>query len=184
VAKFVKTPFTIEVFDLMHRPGEQRERELDIAAPEKLGEGIIAVPAGDNIHIDLRLESLGDGILVSAEIETTAIGECGRCLEPIEQDLEVEFQELFAYSVDEAFDYEVHDDHVDLEPLVREAVVLALPFQPVCRPDCAGLDPETGEKLAEPLDSALEETIDPRWAALSQLAASTDNGDTSTGKKK
>jgi uncharacterized protein len=72
---------------------------------------------------------------------------------------------------------------VDLEPLVREAVVLALPFQPVCRPDCAGLDPETGERLAEPLDSSLDEAIDPRWAALSQLA-STDNGDTSTGKKK
>ncbi|MEG1392447.1 MAG: DUF177 domain-containing protein, partial [Aurantimicrobium sp.] len=65
MAKFVKTPFTIEVYDLMHRPGEHRERELDIAAPEKLGEGIIAVPAGENIHLDLRLESLGDGILVT-----------------------------------------------------------------------------------------------------------------------
>ena len=96
MAKFVKTPFTIEVYDLMHRPGEQRERELDFAAPEKLGEGIIAVPEGENIHINVRLESLGDGILVSAEVETTAFGECGRCLEPIEQDLEVEFQELFA----------------------------------------------------------------------------------------
>lgn len=167
----------------MHRPGEHREREYDIAAPEKLGEGIIAVPAGENIHIDLRLESLGDGILVSADVETLAIGECGRCLEPLEQELEVEFQELFAYSVDEAFDYEVHDDHVDLEPLVREAVVLALPFQPVCRPDCAGLDPETGERLAEPLDSSLDDAIDPRWAALSQLA-STDNGETPADPKK
>lgn len=167
----------------MHRPGEHREREYDIAAPEKLGEGIIAVPSGENIHIDLRLESLGDGILASAEVETVAVGECGRCLEPIELELEVEFQELFAYSVDEAFDYEVHDDHVDLEPLVREAVVLALPFQPVCRPDCAGLDPETGERLAEPLDSSLDDAIDPRWAALSQLA-STDNGDALTDNKK
>ncbi|MEY4040268.1 MAG: hypothetical protein RLZZ52_1136 [Actinomycetota bacterium] len=61
----------------MHRPGEHREREYEIAAPEKLGEGIIAVPAGENIHIDLRLESLGDGILVSAEVETVAIGESG-----------------------------------------------------------------------------------------------------------
>lgn len=182
--KFVKTPFTIEVYDLMHRPGEHREREYDIAAPEKLGEGIIAVPVGENIHIDLRLEALGDGILVSAEVETRALGECGRCLEPIEQELQVEFQELFAYSVDEAFDYEVHDDHVDLEPLVREAVVLALPFQPVCRESCAGLDPETGERLTEPLETVLEETLDPRWAALSQLGASTDNGDISTDKKK
>lgn len=158
----------------MHRPGEHREREYDIAAPEKLGEGIIAVPAGENIHIDLRLESLGDGILVTAEVETLAIGECGRCLEPIEQELEVEFQELFAYSLGEAFDYEIHDDHVDCEPLVRDAVVLALPFQPVCRPDCAGLDPETGERLIEPRLQDANESLDPRWAALREFGLTED----------
>ncbi len=178
VAKFVKTPFTLSVHDLMHRPGEQREKTLEIPAPEKIGEGIIAVPEGEMLDLQVRLEALGDGILVTAEIETTAVGECGRCLDPIEEDLELEFQELFAYSVDEAFDYEVHDDHVDLEPLVREAVVLALPFQPVCRPDCAGLNPETGERLTKPLDSTLTETLDPRWAALSQLA-SEDTGESS-----
>jgi len=177
VTKFVKTPFTIGVHDLMHRPGEHREKELDIVLPERLGEGLVAVQAGEKLHLDLRLESLGDGILVSAEVDALATGECGRCLEPVELELEVEFQELFAYSLDEAFDYEVHDDHVDLEPLIRDAVVLALPFQPVCRPDCAGLDPETGEHLAEPLDGPAPE-LDPRWAALRDLTASTDTGAT------
>lgn len=177
MTKFVKTPFTIGVHDLMHRPGEHREKELDIVLPERLGEGLVAVQAGEKLHLDLRLESLGDGILVSAEVDALATGECGRCLEPVELELEVEFQELFAYSLDEAFDYEVHDDHVDLEPLIRDAVVLALPFQPVCRPDCAGLDPETGEHLAEPLDGPAPE-LDPRWAALRDLTASTDTGAT------
>jgi uncharacterized protein len=177
VTKFVKTPFTIGVHDLMHRPGEHREKEFDIVLPERLGEGLVAVQAGEKLHLDLRIESLGDGILVSAEVDALATGECGRCLEPVEMDLEVEFQELFAYSLDEAFDYEVHDDHVDLEPLIRDAVVLALPFQPVCRPDCAGLDPETGEHLAEPLDGPAPE-LDPRWAALRDLTASTDTGAT------
>jgi uncharacterized protein len=178
VTKFVKTPYTVNVHDLMHRPGETREREFDVVIPEKLGEGLIAVPAGDRVLVDLRLEALHDGILVTGEVETTAVGECGRCLDPVELDLEVEFQELFAYSVDEAFDYEVHDDHVDLEPLIRDAVVLALPFQPVCRPDCAGLDPETGEHLTEPLDPEATQKIDPRWSALTNLTASTDTGET------
>jgi uncharacterized protein len=174
MAKFIKTDFTVGVYDLMHRPGEQRELSLDIVAPEKMGEGLIAVPAGANIHLDLRLESLHDGILATAQVETTAVGECGRCLEPLTEDLQVEFQEVFAYSVDEAFDYEVHDDHVDCEPLIRDAVVLALPFQPVCRPDCAGLDPETGERLVESLQQDASGSSDPRWAALREFSASDD----------
>jgi uncharacterized protein len=175
MAKFNKTPFTVSVHDIMHRPGEQREFSRDIAAPEKFGEGLISVPAGANIHLELRLESVHEGILASAEVETTAVGECGRCLEPITEDLEVEFQELFAYSLDEAFDYEVHDDHVDCEPLIRDAVVLALPFQPVCRPDCAGLDPETGERLVEPLQQDASGSTDSRWAALREVSAADDN---------
>ena len=123
------------------------------------------------MHLDVRLESVHEGILVTAEVETTASGECGRCLEPLTEPLQVEFQELFAYSLDEAFDFEVQDDHVDLEPLVRDAVVLALPFQPVCRPECAGLDPETGERLAEGEAPTQHESLDPRWAALKDLAS-------------
>jgi uncharacterized protein len=103
---------------------------------------------------------------VTAEVETTAVGECVRCLDPVSLPLEVEIQELFAYSPDEAFDFAVHDDYVDLEPVVRDAVVLALPFQPVCRPDCPGLDPETGQKLADDPDRKPREVLDPRWSAL------------------
>ena len=89
-----------------------------------------------------------------------------RCLDPVALPVQVEIQELFAYSPDEAFDFAVRDDHVDLEPVVRDAVVLSLPFQPVCRPDCPGLDPETGEKLADHPDRMPREVSDPRWAAL------------------
>ena len=150
----------------MHRPGEMRERAFEFDSPERLGEGVVAVHVGENIALDVRLEGLHDGILVSAEVETTAVGECVRCLDPVSIPVEVEIQELFAYSPDEAFDFAVHDDYVDLEPVVRDAVVLALPFQPVCRPDCPGLDPETGQKLADDPDRAPREVLDPRWAAL------------------
>lgn len=163
------------VYDLMHRPGEMRERELDLDAPEQLGAGLAVVKQGAQVQIGVRLESLHDGILVSAEIETRAEGECVRCLDPVVIPVEVEFQELFAYSLDEAFDYQVQDDHVDLEPVVRDAVVLALPFQPVCRPDCPGLDPETGERLADHPDRTPREVLDPRWSALEGFQAEETN---------
>jgi uncharacterized protein len=136
---------------------------------EGFGNAVIGVKAGDSIHLDLRLESLHDGILVTATVDAPTEGECIRCLDPISDEVQVEIAELFAYSEDEAFDYTVVDEQVDLEPLVRDAVVLALPFQPVCRPDCPGLDPETGEKLADFPDREPAERIDPRWSALEAL---------------
>lgn len=154
-----------------------RERTLEFAAPEKLGEGAASVPVGENIHLEVRLEGLHDGILASAEVDTVARAECVRCLDPVEIDVQVEFQELFAYSPDEAFDFVVRDDQLDLEPVVRDAVVLSLPFQPVCRPDCPGLDPITGERLPDGFEQEVEETPDPRWAALEALRADLDTNE-------
>ncbi|MFC6355211.1 YceD family protein [Luethyella okanaganae] len=176
MSTFSKSPFAISVRDLVHRPGEMREFTLDVPASEDLGEGLVAVRAGGSIDVSVRLESVHEGILATAEIDATAAGVCGRCLIDIEIPVQVEFQELFAYSSGEAFEFEVQDDHVDLEPLIRDAVVLALPFQPVCRPDCPGLDPETGERLARHPELTAQETRDPRWAALAELQASTDIG--------
>ena len=69
---------------------------------------------------------------------------------------------------------------MDLETLVRDAVVLSLPFQPVCQPDCPGLDPVTGERLTESTGSPASEPIDSRWAALQRYTTqddTTDHGD-------
>ena len=161
----------VPVFDLMHRPGEMRERQIDATATEAFGNAVIGVKQGAAIYVEARLESLHDGILVTAEADAHVEGECIRCLDPISDTLRVDIAELFAYSEDEAFDYTVVDDHVDLEPLVRDAVVLALPFQPVCRPDCPGLDPETGEKLSADSSREPAQRIDPRWSALEGFAA-------------
>ncbi len=165
-----KTPYTVDVYDLMHRPGEMREKELDIVVPEGFGNAVIGVKAGLTLHIDLRLESLHDGILVSGDVDGTAAGECVRCLIDIDEPLQVEFQELFAYSHDEAFEYEVHEDTIDLEPVIRDAVVLSLPFQPVCQEDCTGLCPQCGVRLLDNPGHKHEDPIDPRWAALGDLA--------------
>jgi uncharacterized protein len=173
VPHFVQTPYTIPVYDLMHRPGEMREKSLDVSVPEGFGNAVIGVQTGARLEIEARLESLHDGILVTGEIEATAEGECVRCLISIEVPVRVEFQELFAYSFDEAFDYTVHDDYVDLEPVVRDAVVLSLPFQPVCQDDCSGLCPVCGVRLLEHPGHEHEAATDPRWAALEGLAGLT-----------
>jgi uncharacterized protein len=174
VTKFRKTPYKVDVRDLINRPGTMHERQIEVVVPDDLGEGLVAVKGGSTLTVNLRLEALHEGILVSAQIAGKAAGECGRCLIDIELPVQVEFHELFAYSRDEAYECEVQDDHVDLEPLIRDAVVLSLPFQPVCRPDCPGLDPETGLRLAEMPDQEPHEEPDPRWSALLEFQASTD----------
>ncbi|MFT4235725.1 MAG: YceD family protein [Microbacterium sp.] len=159
-------PFVLSAHDIVRKPGEMREHELTIPTPETWGEGIVQVEKGTPLELEVRLESVHEGILVTGEVDTEYQGVCGRCLTDIQQPVEVEFQELFEYPGGESTDFEVQDDHVDLETLVRDAIVLSLPFQPVCRPDCAGLDPQTGERLTTSADQVQPAPVDPRWAAL------------------
>ena len=116
-----------------------------------------------------------EGVLVTGTARAALEGECVRCLEPISEEIEVRFQELFVYDdreVDPDEELEVsklQDDLVDLEPLLRDAVVLALPFQPLCEDDCPGLCAECGARLADDPDHTHGEPVDPRWAALATL---------------
>ncbi|MET0673561.1 MAG: YceD family protein [Microbacterium pygmaeum] len=152
-----------------------REFRVDVPAPEKWGEGLVSIPEGESVLVEGRLESVHEGILVSGVVETDYSGVCGRCLTEITEPVEVEFQELFAYPGEEATDFEVQDDHVDLETLVRDATVLALPFQPVCQPDCPGLDPATGERLAVSTEPEQRMPVDTRWAALQEYTPDHDD---------
>ncbi|WP_221585591.1 DUF177 domain-containing protein [Microbacterium sp. G2-8] len=145
-----------------------REHSYTISVPEQWGEGIVSVAKGGQLALDVRLESVHEGILISGTADAEYDGECSRCLRAISQPVEVEFQELFEYPGGETADFELQDDHVDLETLVRDAIVLSLPFQPVCRPECPGLDPATGD-LRTDSSGVAQDPIDPRWAALQEL---------------
>ena len=169
--------FLENVKDLINRPGEMRERERDIVLPEKFGEGVAVVPAGETVHLKMRLESVHEGILATIEATTKFHAECVRCLTPFVARGKVDFAELFAYTLTEADEYGVHGDHVNLEPPLRDQVVLALPFQPVCRPDCAGLDPVTGEPRGVEEPEKSEPEIDPRWSQLIGFQAEKEPGD-------
>lgn len=158
--------FVFQVHDLMHRPGNMREVELDVTIDENMGESAMTIPAGSVIELDVRLESVHEGILATGEVFTNAKGECSRCLDELNTPVEVDFQELFAYSGTEEDDFRVRDDQIDLEPVIRDAIVLSLPFQPVCSQDCLGLCPDCGVKLAENPNHVHEQQVDSRWTEL------------------
>ena len=169
-----RAPLVLDTRELGRRPGSQREVSRTVPAPADLGIEVLQVPEGSPVELDLRLEAVMEGVLVTGTAHASLAGECARCLEPISDEIEVRFQELFVYE-DHALPEEddevstLQDDLVDLEPLLRDAVVLALPFQPLCMDDCPGLCPECGARLADDPDHAHDAAIDPRWAALADL---------------
>ena len=114
------SPFSVNVHDLMHKPGQMREFELDVRLAEAMGNGGV----------------------------------------------EVDFQELFAYSYTSEDELVVVDETVDLHQPVLDAVVLNLPFQPICSPDCLGLCPDCGIRMAEDPTHKHEAAIDSRWTEL------------------
>jgi uncharacterized protein len=133
---------------------------------------MLGVPEFSPIELDLLLESVLEGVLASGTARVQLAGECARCLGPIEDSLEVKFQELYVYPESDAEDDEairIQDDYLDLEPVLRDAVVLALPFGPVCDAGCAGLCPDCGVRLADDPGHTHGERIDPRWEALAVL---------------
>lgn len=170
------SPLTIGVRDLEHRPGTMRRLEEVVPAPENFGNALIGAPEGSDIDLDLRLESVHDGILVSGTAAVAIHGECSRCLDPIDYDLDVDVQELYVFDAatdggEESEDdqmYEVQDESIDLEPMLRDAVITQLPFQPVCRKDCQGLCAQCGARLEDD-PGHHHEVLDPRWSALSGL---------------
>lgn len=168
-------PFIVSVRDLIGKPGEMRDKQLTVAAPEHYGQAVARVPEGQELTVDVRLESVHEGIFVTGQVHTSAQAECVRCLEPIAIPVEASFQELFAFSADDGYDYQVVDETIDLEEVVRDQVVLELPFQPVCSPDCPGLDPETGQKRPHGYTPPETTDIDPRWEQLKKLVSDTDS---------
>ena len=153
-----------------------------VTAAKGWGAGLARVPEGSDLDLDLRLESVVEGVLVSGTARARIDAECARCLEPVSWDEFTDIQELFVYPpqdargrrVDEGMDDDedappvIEDDLIDLEATVRDAVVLRLPIAPLCREDCAGLCSQCGAVLAQdPGHRHVEQ--DPRWAALSAL---------------
>ena len=155
-----------------------KEIQLVAEAPVGIGMDVIGVPSGSPVDLELRLESVVEGVLVTGTAEVTLQGQCARCLERIDSAEEVDLQELYLYPDKEPDDEDasrLEDELIDLEPLLRDTVVLDLPFTPLCRPDCAGLCPDCGANRNADPDHGHDDRIDPRWAGLSGWTAEPDD---------
>jgi uncharacterized protein len=152
-----------------------------VPAPAGLGTEVIGIPEGSDLELDLRLEAVMEGVLVSGTVRGRAVGECVRCLERVELDVDADLQELYVYpgrapeGEDDDELRELEGDLIDLGPAMYDTVVPALPFQPVCSEDCPGLCSECGARLADDPDHR-HESADPRWAALQAMYEQADDG--------
>jgi uncharacterized protein len=168
-----RSVYVFSTHDLGRRPGSTRTVETTVPAPTDLGIDVLGVPEGSPIRLSLRFTAVQEGVLATGTARAPVAGECARCLGPVEDDLEVDLQELFVYPESDTDDGEadrLDGELLDLEPALRAAVVLALPFGPVCRPDCPGLCIECGARLADDPGHRHEEDIDPRWVRLLALS--------------
>jgi DUF177 domain-containing protein len=155
-----------------------------VPSPSRIGLDLIAIPQGAPMHLDLQLQSVAEGVLVTGTVSAPLAGECARCLEPFDDSIELSLTELFAYpdstteATTEADEVgHVVNDTVDLEQTIVNAVGLELPLSPLCGPDCPGLCAECGIPLATAEPDHHHDVIDPRWAKLSQLLPE-QSGDT------
>jgi uncharacterized protein len=215
-----RAPLVVDTHELGRRPGSMQRMHFVVPAPADLGIDVVGVPEGSPVELDLRLEAVMEGVLVSGTATAHIAGECVRCLDPMSDEVVLELQELFAYGADPrrgakgkrgpavpkpathrvelvggtSYEVEIEGDPADeedadvpeldgdlfdLEPTLRDALVLDLPFQPLCGPDCAGLCQECGARLADDPGHSHEQ-LDPRWAALTDLTAASAAGPTTS----
>jgi uncharacterized protein len=167
----------VDAGEALRHPGTRRPLRRDVVLDD-LGLSSAQVPEGGVIVLDLELEAVGADVVVTGTVRAPWEGDCRRCLDPVTGTLELPVREIFEHRPTEGQTYPIEDeDHLDLEPLVREAVLLSLPLSPLCSETCAGPDPDrfpaSVEATAPGEDEEPEEPAepprDPRWAALDQL---------------
>jgi uncharacterized protein len=158
----------VNVADLLRRPASRKEVHVQVPSE---GFTVVdsSVPAGAPVDVDLELESLTDGIVVTGHVRAPWEASCRRCLGPAAGTLDVDVQELYQPHPESDDAFPLDGDLLDLEPVVREALLLELPLAPLCRPDCAGLCPECGADRNVTDCGHRPQPTDLRWGALDEL---------------
>lgn len=174
----------VDVKELKGHPGVQHNFSRTVEAPEGLGTVLVGIAENSDLVLDLRVESVHEGVLLSGTASAEVAGQCGRCLDPISYPLTVDVMQLYSWDQEvpeaEGDDEETRvvtpDLTIDLEPALRDLMVSALPFQPVCAEDCQGLCSQCGIRMEEAPDH-VHEQLDPRWAGLADLAQKLNDED-------
>lgn len=170
--------FTLSVADILGRPGAYRDFVID--HPVEGVDTALAHLEPAPAHAELRAESVVEGILVTGGINAATRLECARCLKSFGGEVGLDVCELFVAPGHEAGadddSYRVRGTDLDLEPMIRDALVLALPLKPLCEEGCGGLCARCGRALENGRCDCEEEELDPRWAVLSQLKDRMEEG--------
>lgn len=161
-----RAPLVFDIRELGRRAGAMVEVVRTVPAPADLGAGLARVEPGSPLSLTVRFEAVIEGVLASGTAAAQVDGECARCLDPVSWPQTAAFSELFVHELGEDEELPVLDgDLLDLEPVVRDALVLALPLSPLCSPDCPGLCVDCGARLTP---GHSHDKIDPRWAGLAE----------------
>ena len=141
-------PLKVAVLDLMRRPGSQR-RVITVVNLDGLVVGDSSISPRSAIEVSMTCESQSDSITVMGSVSAPWAATCRRCLTPVAHWLTIQADEIFDKRSEDGDSYPLEIDFIDLEPMVRDLILLELPIAPVCRDDCAGLCPECGTNRNE-----------------------------------
>jgi uncharacterized protein len=149
---------------------------------------VTTLPIADEVELaqpvrgEVRFTHSGRSIIVQGHVDTVLTERCSRCLRPAQAPVSVDFEEEALPAVDADSGVPLRDsdepgllrlsDHheLDLEPAIRDAISMAEPIAPLCRPDCLGLCKVCGVDLtSDPGHSHPDDDIDPRMASLAGL---------------
>ncbi len=173
-----KSPWIVDITPLKRVPGVQRpfvqrcdlaERPESVDAMQLSSAGVVA----NEVRLELKLEVAGEELVVTGSVAAEWTGPCRRCLEPQAGETLIDIREIFEKRPVEGETYRLDENEVDLELMVREAVLLHLPVAPLCGEDCLGPDPDrfpaTVAADPDPTELSSAPAGDPRWGALDAL---------------
>ncbi len=156
----------------LRRRAEPRSVVGDVVLDDlRVGEVLVV---DGQVSLNLEAEARGSEVVVAGTVRANWVGTCRRCLEEVGGEVDLTIREVMADgSVGDGDAYALGVDEADVEPVIRDAVLLALPLSPLCGEECDGPDPErfpTG--LFGDGGSSVAEERDPRWAVLDVLRES------------
>jgi uncharacterized protein len=166
-------PLIVNVVELLRWPGTTKDIAVSIDATDfDFGDDRIDdVP----IAVAAHLESLSNGVSASGTAAVQWTGGCRRCLRSVTQNMVVEVSELYQQLPDDPDAYLIENDQINLLPMMRENILLAIPIGPLCQDDCPGFCPDCGLDLSEATCSCEKSDSDPRWSVLDQLKGALDD---------
>ncbi|MGA0118348.1 MAG: YceD family protein [Ilumatobacteraceae bacterium] len=161
------TPLVVNVVELLRWPGTTKDLTVTVAAEDlEFNDARITT---EPVDIAVHLESLSNGVSVSGSASATWQGECRRCLAPLSERMVVHVSEMYQQIPEDPEAYSIDNDQINLLPMVRENLLLAVPLGPLCREDCPGFCPVCGNDLSETECGCDNTVTDPRWAGLESL---------------